>query len=161
MNKRQHKTELREELVGSRGLKDRVNPDKGRYLRAAMAEESLIVLLYKNPDFLKTLDGVIAPQDFLTEFNRRVYSAERDTILEGGEPDLSRLATLFTPEETGKITSMLVMKAVSNTIEEALDCANVILQEKLLKADNGVDALDKFSQLKQKKLEDKKYRREQ
>ena len=159
--RREHKAEIRTELAASRGLQDRLNPEKGRYLRAANAEESLIVLLYKNPDFLKTLDGVIRPEDFLTEFNRRVYTAERGMIQEGGEPDLARFGAVFTPEETGKITSMLVLRPVSNTIEEANDCANVILQEKLLKADNGVDALDKLSELRQKKLEEKKYRREQ
>ncbi len=151
-SRRKGKQELRTELAVTRGLQDRINPEKGRYLRAAMAEESLIVLLYKNPDFLKTLDTIITPEDFLTDFNKRVYGAERDMIKQGGEPDLASLGAVFTPEETGKITSMLVLRPVSNTIEEARDCANVILQEKLLKADNGVDALDKLNELRQKKL---------
>lgn len=152
---RRHAGEIRSELDTTRGFKDRVNPEKGRYLRAAMAEESLIVLLYKNPDFLKTLDGVVAPEDFLTDFNRRVYAAERELILSGAAPDLARIGALFTPEETGKITSLLMLRPVSNTIEEARDCAGVILQEKLLKADNGVDALDKLNRVRQKKLEKK------
>lgn len=160
LTKRQQRSELRQEIAGTRGINDRINPEKSRYLRAAMAEETLIVLLYKNPDFLKTLDEIIKPEDFITEFNRKVYSAEREMILEGGAPDLAKLGVVLTPEEIGKVTSLLVLRPVSNTIEEARDCADVILQEKLLKADNGIDALDKFSKLKQKKLEEKKYRRE-
>lgn len=152
--------ELRSEIDASRGFQDRINPEKGKYLKAAMAEESLIALLYKNPDFLKKLDTVIKPDDFMTAFNKRVYSAERDLILSCGEADFSMLGSQFTPEETGKITKILMLKKVSNTIEEACDCANVILEEKMLKSDNEIDALDKFNELKQKKLEKKKYRRE-
>lgn len=160
-NKKKHRAELRTELAVSRGLQDQINPEKGRYLKAANAEESLIVLLYKNPDFLKKLDSILSPDDFLTQFNRRVYETERGLILSGGEADLSALAEYFTPEETGKITGMLMLRQVSNTIEEARDCAVVILQEKMLKSDNGVDALDKISEIRQKKMEEKKYRREQ
>ncbi len=53
LNSNKHRSELRTELTATRGLQDRINPEKGKYLKAAMAEESLIVLLYKNPDFLK------------------------------------------------------------------------------------------------------------
>lgn len=157
---RERKTEIRNELADLRGLKDRINPQKGRYLKAANAEETLIVLLYKNPDFQKDIDKIIKPEDFLTEFNRRVYSAQRDIILSGGQPDLSLMGAMFTPEETGRITKMLVMRPVSNTIEEARDCANVILEEKMLRANENADALEIFNELKHKKLEQKKYRRE-
>lgn len=160
-NSKKHRTELHTELAVSRGLQDQINPEKGRYLKAAMAEESLIVLLYKNPDFLRKLDSFLSPDDFMTQFNRRVYETERGLILSGGEADLSALAAYFTPEETGKITGMLMMRKVSNTIEEARDCADVILQEKMLKSDNGVDALDKISEIRQKKMEEKNNRREQ
>jgi DNA primase len=144
---------IRTELDASRGLKDRLNPLKVKYLKAAMAEESLIVLLYKNPDFLKTLDTLISPEDFMTEFNRRVYETERNLVLSGGEADLTAIGEQFTPEETGKITGMLMLRKVSNTIEEARDCAKVILEEKMLKSDNGIDALDKLEELRQKKLD--------
>ena len=159
-SRRQQTNELRGLIAATAGMKDRVNPEKGRYLRAAMAEESLIVLLYKNPDFLKALDNILKPEDFLTEFNKRVYAAEREMILRDAQPDLAEFGALFTPEETGKITGMLTLRAVSNTLEEARDCAQVLLQEKLLKADNGLDALDKLEGIRQKKLDEKNYRRE-
>ncbi len=97
----------------------------------------------------------------MTEFNRRVYETERGLILSGSEADIAALGAFFTPEETGKITGILMLRKVSNTIEEARDCANVILQEKMLKSDNGVDALDKIQELRRKKSDEKKYRREQ
>lgn len=156
---KKHKAEIRTEITAARGFQDSINPEKGRYLKAANAEESLIAILYKNPDFLKTLDKIISPEDFLTEFNKRVYESERSIIESGGTADLMKIGALFTPEETGKITRIL-MRPVSNTIEEARDCVNVILKEKLLKPDNGIDALNKFNELRQKKLEEKKYRRE-
>lgn len=155
------KTQLRNEISAATGLRDRINPEKGKYLKAANAEETLIVLLFKNPDFQKIVDEIIKPEDFLTEFNRRFYTAQRNLILSGMQPDLSVLGEQFSPAETGRIMKMLVLRQVSNTIEEARDCANVILQEKLLKHDDGVDDLEKINEIKNKKLEQKKHRREQ
>lgn len=145
---------VKEELAATRGFRDRVNPEAGKYLRASAAEETLIVLLYKNPDFQKTIDGLIKPDDFMTEFNRKVYTAQRDIILSGAQPDLSKLGTLFSSEQMGRITRMLVQRQVSNTIEEARDCTGVILQERFI-SDKKVDELEKFNELKNKKLEEK------
>lgn len=141
---------LRAELNAARGLTDRLNPEKGRFLKAAMAEETLIALLQKNPDFLSRLDAALQPSDFLTSFNRRVYETERALIAAGQAPDLSALGAGFTPEETGKITGML-LRPVSNTIEEALDCARVIREQRMLHAQDGMDALDKLDEIRQKK----------
>lgn len=154
------KAEIREQINTTRGMKDKINPEKGRYLRAAIAEETLIVILYKNPDFFKELDGLITPEDFLTDFNRRVYEKELQIIRDGLTLDLGSFAKDFTSQETGKITSMIIMRVVSNTIEEARDCVEVIKQEKLLRQDSSVDALDKLNNIKQKKMQEINNRRE-
>lgn len=156
-DRRDLRTQMRSELAQIQGLKDRVNPEKSRYLRVSNAEESLIAILYKNPDFLKKLDELINPDDFVTEFNRRVYSTERELIQQNETLDMTSLGAVFEPEQTGRILRM-TMRPVSNTIEEAIDCVNVILQTKQRKAESGLDVVDRINELRQKKLE--KYRRE-
>lgn len=128
----QEKNRLRKEISFTQGAGDRINPEKIRNLRAAGAEESLIVLLYNNPGFLPKLDRLVTPETFLTSFYRRVYASLRAQIGAGGQPDLSLLAAQFTTDEIGRITRLLVTKPVSNTMAEAADCAAVLRDEALL-----------------------------
>lgn len=154
--KKRRKSKIREEMAETAGTRDRINPQKSRYLKAARAEESIIVLLYKNPDFLKKIDAMIGPENFMTDFNKRVYSCLRQQILEDRAADLYRLSEYFTTDEISKLTRMLMVKQVSNTIEEARECAQVILKEKLLKSKDGKDEIQLIRELANKKLEEKK-----
>ena len=153
------KTQLRAELAATRGFQDKINSEKRDHLKAARAEENLIVLLYKNPDFLETVEGLIRPEDFLTAFNRRVFEALCRTVRDSGTAALAALGAQFTADEMGKISALVMTRQVSNTLEEVRDCCDVIRQEKLgseLTAadDAGAEAL--FEKLRQKKLDDKK-----
>ena len=151
---------LRTQMAGSQGLSDRINPEKSRYLKAARAEENLIVLLCKNPDFLSKIDALLSTEDFVTAFNQKVYRAARGLIEEQGEATISALGAYFTPEEISKITSLLVTRQVSNTMEEARDCAEVVLSEKRkeqVQPDqlNETQVNEFFTNIRKKKLEEK------
>ena len=52
-----------------------VNPERAKHLRAAKAEEMLCASLMHNPEFYKALQSEIAPSDFVTDFNRRVFDS--------------------------------------------------------------------------------------
>ena len=84
--------------------------------KAANAEEALLGIAQINPDFLiKAInDNVLAEEDFKTEFNRRVYSALLECTQREGRYDLSFISDKFTPQETGRITRMLINRKELN-----------------------------------------------
>ncbi|MFT9077372.1 DNA primase [Ethanoligenens sp.] len=153
---KQKRARVREEIAAARGLKDRLNPEKRSNLRAARAEESLIVLLYHNPDFLKLMDALLHPDDFITAFNRRVYAALRAQV-RGGDPDISALGVQFSTDEMGKITGILHKTLVSNTPQEVRDCASVLLDEQMnRRIAEQQDARIAYEAIRAKKLEEQR-----
>lgn len=158
--KADHRRHIKQQLDETHGVKDRINPEKSRYLRAARAEENLILILYHNPDYLSKLNQMISSDDFVTAFNKKVYAAVSSQIADQGEANLAALGESFTTEEISKLTSLLITRQVSNTIEEAQDCVNVIFQEKqsqqLSNPNQEADMLELFENLKKKKLDAKK-----
>lgn len=127
----QEKTALRavQQMDASPG--NAANPERTKHLRAAKAEEVLIATLMQNPDFLKKIDSRVSPDDFITDFNRRVFSVLRGLICEGIAPELPLLSARFTPVEMGAIAGILAQgAAISNTVAECDDCIKVLSEEK-------------------------------
>ncbi|MBQ6846959.1 MAG: DNA primase, partial [Oscillospiraceae bacterium] len=65
------------------GRDDKVNTDKAKNIRAARAEEMLIAYLVFNNDMLKEAEERISPQDFVTDFNSRLYAYVAKKVTEG------------------------------------------------------------------------------
>lgn len=106
----------------SLGFSDTVNRDFVKMPAVARAEEAVLGLLLLRPgEYLpkvKADSSILSEDDFLTEFNRRVYSAIIAT--EDGEIDYEA----FTPEETGRIVKMKIdrMNMTDNGAEIFLEC---------------------------------------
>ena len=110
---------------------DLINREKPKNLRAANAEEGLLSVLLRNPDFVVNLSDKISPDDFLTSFNRKVYTVLCDRVRSGKSVDITALNTDFSSEEIGRIAEISSKGAMrSNTLEECHDCYVVILEEK-------------------------------
>lgn len=113
------------------GKDDKVNPERKNQMRAAIAEEKLIINLLSNLDFYKNIKNLISPDDFATHFNRRVYSEVINRIENGQEVGIGCFNEKFNIDEVGKITEYFVNeKTVSNTLKECEDCIKVIKEEK-------------------------------
>lgn len=150
----QEKTAIRAVQQLDTSPRNTVNPERSRHLRAARAEEALIATLMRNPDFLPKIENRVAPADFLTDFNRRVFSAVCALIHEGSTPELALLSSSFTPEEMGAVSAILARgPAVSNTVAECDDCIKVLSEEKakLETVDPATASDDEFLALFQKK----------
>lgn len=153
------KARLRAELNAAKGFQDRLNPEKSRHLLTARAEESLIVLIYKNPDYCKTADALIKPGDFTTALNRKIYEAVVDEIHKSGEADVALLGAKLSADETGRLTSLIMTRQTSNTLEELRDCCEVVRSGKNVaeyKENKQENAESMFEALQKKKLEDKR-----
>lgn len=111
--------------------KDEVNPQRIDNIKAAKAEETLISSLMANPDFLKHIQDQISPDDFVTDFNKRVFETLCKRIKEGLSVDNVFLSAYFSPEEMSRIVKLSIQsQKISNTVSECEDCIRVLKQDK-------------------------------
>lgn len=99
-------------------IRDKVNPQKMANLKEAMAEERIIAFLFLHPDLIPHCINQISPENFVTEFNRRVYKAMQELFEDSGEFTLSSIAKSFSHEEISSISGIL---ARNNNISNSLD----------------------------------------
>lgn len=120
--------EVRQQISGS---KDRINPDKSHYLRAASAEEALIAYIQKYPDNAKQIYGVLPAEHFLTAFNRRVYETLVERIFaDKSVSSITDLSEGFSQDEISSIARIFAQyHEVPVTSEDAKEYIRVIEQE--------------------------------
>ena len=86
--------------------RDPVNPEAGTHRKEARAEEYILYYLIRNPDMLESVMQQIRPEEFVTEFHRRVYERLIENYMRGYEFSISFFDDDFTPEETGRIVGI-------------------------------------------------------
>lgn len=113
---------------------DRVNPEKRFNTRAAMAEETILALLFSDPALYEYVFSLIKADDFVTTFNGRVYKYLCDLLENGKTPDISYFSSEFTPDEMGKIVGIFNKRLSLDTNKQQVDdCVKVILGEQDIK----------------------------
>lgn len=142
----------------SLGYSDRVNPDYMKMPAVARAEEAVLGMLLLRPDEfipqLKSPDAPVTQDDFLTEFNLRLFRS----LMEGdnGEIDFSA----FSPDEVGRITRMKVdrMQVSDNGAGVFLDCCHKLKEaaEKQRQKTVLLSADDLKAMLTEKRSQNKK-----
>ena len=149
--KEQEKQLLRQ----TEGYGDKVNKDKIRMTRAAYAEEALLGIAQINPDFLikAANDNRLNSSDFKTEFNRRVYNAMYECAVNEGRFDISLISDKFSPDETGRITRMLIdrKELTDNGYEVFCDYAKALKNETPADLKNDAVTFDDIQNLINKK----------
>ena len=123
--------EFREIQKATSGFGDAVNPQKSQNLRAANAEEALTAYVINNPDMANNIEKWIRPDDFVTDFNRRVYETVTGRIRENRPVSPTDLTQDFSEQEMSRIAGMLYKASVGGeTLEAAKDYCKIIKQEK-------------------------------
>ncbi len=112
-------------------FEDKNNPERQKHLRAAKAEETLIASLMRNPDFYKKVKEQFTPDDFVTDFNKRIIT-HLISLIEGGySTDLSMFSSDFDINEMNTITKISMgSQNLSNTLKECEECIQVLKSEK-------------------------------
>lgn len=109
------------------GRNDRVNTERYKKPRIAIAEEGVIAYLIKNPDKLSYVENELTEDKFQTEFNRKLYVYFSNRI-KSGDDLLSAVSGEFTPDETAKIYSIansdFSKMANDKTLRENIDVIN-------------------------------------
>jgi len=110
--KKDEDAELRRKIVSDTlGYGDRINREFVGNAKAARAEEAIIGILLLRPEFVAEIKkGQIAlgTEDFVTQFNKRVFEAILGCE---GVCDIGILGQDFTVEEIDRITAMQVKRA--------------------------------------------------
>ena len=119
------------QMVSQGDLLDKLNPQRKTYYRAAKAEEMLIALVMANHEFIKDVLSKITADDFVTDFNGRIFKAVTDRISSGRSSEISFLYGELTEEELSAVAKIqTVSHTLKNTFAECTDCINIILNEK-------------------------------
>lgn len=120
---------------------DKLNPQRKTYFAAAKAEEMLIALVMANPEFVKNVDAKISADDFVTDFNRRIYKVVVERLRDGKSAEISFLAGDLDDSEISAVAKIqTVSHTLTNTLKECEDCIKVIVAEKNKKNFNDVGA---------------------
>ncbi len=126
----------------SSGAEDKINPDKKKFHKQAMAEEIIITTLFRNPDFYKKVKEELTPDLFFTAFNRRVLTVLFDLLESGRDLDISSFRDNFSADEMGRITFFAdVCNEVSDTLEECQECIETLKKAKNKKSSEEVSGM--------------------
>lgn len=117
MEKQAEKQVVKDIVREQSGYDDNVNKDKIRFLSEANHEEAIIGILLLHPEFGKKAVPLLHPEDFVTEFNRKVWNLFAADFLEGVEPDLNAEGKL-TPREIGTVAGYRAKKDQPGTAAE-------------------------------------------
>lgn len=104
------------------------DPQRAKYLRYALAEDKLITLLIRNPDYGEEIGKKISAEDFVTDANREIYSVIAGRLQKSLPVDLMSLSSALSMEAMGRLSYLLASSETrTDTMEEANDYIDVIL----------------------------------
>ena len=133
------------DIIRPKFTKDDINPERRKSVKGTAAEETLIAVLLKNPDFYKIAADKLPPEKMLTSLNRRIYETIISVLEHGGSLDISAFAEKLLPAEIGYLVSLQNSEKAGKNPEIVLkDCIGVILEEDMLlesaeKAESSVE----------------------
>ncbi len=115
------------------------NPDSYRHPKEYKAEVGIIAYLANNPDEAEYISSKVAPEQFVTEFNRKIYQVMLDKIKNSSFSDIHSLQSEFTADEMGKITEIAINSKDVNINRNSIeDFVNILMSA----ADNQVNVKD-------------------
>lgn len=144
-NSRQKQKKEISDIIRPKFTKDDINPERRKSVKGTAAEETLIAVLLKNPDFYKIALDKLPPEKMLTSLNRRIYETIISVLEHGGSIDISAFAEKLLPAEIGYLVSLQNSEKAGKNPEIVLkDCIGVILEEDMLlesaeKAESSVE----------------------
>lgn len=124
------KNELKD-IVTPKYSPNDVNPEKRNNKKATRAEESIISVLMLHPDTYEKVVSDVTEEDFITEFNKRLFSAVTEVLADGNSFDLANLGEDFTPREIGYASEIMFLANSIDNIDKYLsDSIKVLKEEK-------------------------------
>ncbi len=115
------------------------NPESYRHPKEHKAEVGIIAFLAGNPDEAEYVSSRITPEQFVTDFNKKVYQVMLEKIRNSAFSDIHSLQSEFTADEMGKITEIVINSKDVNINKTTVDdFINILVSSD----DNSVDIKD-------------------
>ncbi len=131
------------EIQRKEDILDKLNPQRKAFYKSAKAEEMLIALVMANPEFLNGVLEKISANDFVTDFNSRIFKSVTDRLVQGKSAEISFLYGDLTDDEINAVAKIqTISHTLKNTFAECVDCINVIKNEKNKKSLKDVNVED-------------------
>ena len=142
--KNAEKKQARDLTVFAAGPQQRRDPQRTAHLKEALAEERLIGVLLKNPDYYRLIREKIQPEDFLTDFNREIFQVICGRLDQNQSVELIALSEQLDEEQMGKIAGILADPTSSRaTPKETQDYLETILAGKAKKTPEQLRHMDR------------------
>lgn len=142
--KNAEKKQARDLTVFASDPRERRDPQRAAHLKEALAEERLIGVLLKNPDYCHLILEKIQPEDFVTDFNREIFRVVCERLMENRSVELIALSEQLSEEQMGKVAGIMADPVSSRaTPKEAQDYIEVILAGKKKKTPEELRQLDR------------------
>ncbi|MCH5324315.1 MAG: DNA primase [Eubacterium sp.] len=109
-DKRRRRSDERKErndILSGAVQRDRINPEAVRYPAQVIAERGIIAFLIHSPDYLEKICSRLSPEDFPTEFNRKLYLEIVAAIGSGRAVNVTTLGENHTGEEISSIAKLI------------------------------------------------------
>lgn len=122
-----YKKQWKEIETGRERFQDKINPQRGKNIKQATAEEGIIAFLFKNQDIFKNINDKVNPEDFVTEFNKKVFEFMCLKNGDGFNLDLSLFLNEFSQDEIGKISGIIAKNIdLGNNLNQFEDYVKVL-----------------------------------
>ena len=107
------------------------DPQRVKNIRAAKAEDTILITLLNNAAFYKKIKDRLSEDVFVTPVNKHLLEIIIKRLDEQESIDISHLSQYLTSEEVSVVARLLANQAmVSNTLKECEDCLSVLEEEK-------------------------------
>ncbi len=118
-------------VVEKRFDRNDINSERQGNEKAAAAEEMIISILLKHPDYLKFTSERLSSEEFVTSLNKRIFIAVCEDIKNNHNFSVSSISERFTDRETGFIIKLLNSDFIGDGPKDTLiDCIEVLKREK-------------------------------
>lgn len=139
--RREEKQRQRELLRVQSAQALKIDPERGRHVAAAAAEERLLGLVLVHPDFYRKLRDTLSPEDFVTPFNRELAEIVFRRLEDGKDVGPEHLTgTMNETQQNETMRMRMLAKDIGNPWQEAEGCAQKLREEK--PQDYNVSAMD-------------------
>lgn len=131
-NYKKSKSELANAQKQAQDIEKSVDPQRVKNMRAARAEDIILITLLNNAVFYKKLKARLNSDLFVTPVNTRLLQVISERIEADESTEISYLSQFLTSEETSAVARLLARQAtISNTLKECEDCIAVLEEEKI------------------------------
>ncbi len=139
VKREEFKTAQKEE----RDVQKAFDPERAKNVRAAKAEDILLISILNNTAFYNKLKEDLTPELFITPLNKKILKLILNRLSEGLSVEISLLAPHLTSDEMNVVAKLFAStQLVSNTLEECVDCIGVLKSENAKRDEQKPSSMD-------------------